>query len=287
MVFIPMSKILPQAKQGNYAVAQFNINGLLWIQAAYEIAEELNSPIILAASDRLIDYLGGFETIYQMALTMHKRMNVSVPVALHLDHGMSIENCISAIDAGFSSVMYDGSHLPILKNIENTKKVCEYAQKYGVSVEAEVGTVGGTEDGVTGGVSYADINECVALVKETKVDALAAALGSIHGKYQGRPKLGFSQMEQLSNLIDIPLVLHGASGIPMDQLKKCIELGHAKINFNTELVTAWADSVRKTMQENPNFYEPRLIMGPAKVSVKEKMHQIIHNIGSQNSGMTI
>lgn len=282
MAFVSMNEILPQAKQGKYAVAQFNINGLLWIQATYEVAEKLNSPIILAASDRLINYLGGFETIYQMALTTHKRMSVSVPVALHLDHGMSVEHCIQAIDAGFSSVMYDGSHLPITENIKNTQKVCQYAKKYSVSVEAEVGTVGGTEDGVTGGVCYADIDECKQLVEATHIDALAAALGSVHGKYQGLPKLGFTEMNQINQQINIPLVLHGASGIPLDQLKKSIELGHAKINFNTELITAWADSVKKTMVQNPNYYEPRLIMEPAKQILKEKMQQIILDLGSLN-----
>lgn len=282
MVFVSMKEILPKAKQEKYAVAQFNMNGLLWIQATFEVAERLNSPIILAASDRLISYLGGFETIYQMALTTYKEMKISIPVALHLDHGSTVEHCIKAIDAGFSSVMYDGSHLSIAENIQNTQQVCEYAKKYNVSVEAEVGSVGGTEDGVIGGIRYADVNECKMLVEETRVDALAAALGSVHGKYQGLPNLGFAEMEQISKEINIPLVLHGASGIPTSQLKKCIELGHAKINFNTELITSWADSVKKTIQEHPDYYEPKLIMEPAKLVLKEKMQQIILNLGSKD-----
>lgn len=278
MAFASMNELLPQAKKGRYAIAQFNINGLQWIQAACEVAQKLKTPVILAASDRLINYLGGFETIYQMAYTTYKNMHVSVPISLHLDHGASIEHCIAAIDAGFSSVMYDGSHLPISENIKNTQKVCDYAKKYNVSVEAEVGLVGGTEDGISGGVRYADLNECKKIVDETQIDALAAALGSIHGKYQGLPKLGFTEMKQLNQQLNIPLVLHGASGIPLDQLKTCIELGHAKINFNTELIIAWSNAVKETIKKNPSYYEPRLIMEPAIQILKDKMREIIINI---------
>lgn len=284
MAFVSMKGLLTQAKKEHYAIPQFNINGLLWIQTGYEAAEQLRSPIILAASDRLIGYLGGFDTVYQMALSLYKEMNVSVPVVLHLDHGASVENCIKAINAGFSSVMYDGSHFPIQENIANTQQVCEYAKKYNVSVEAEVGCIGGTEDGVSGGVIYADFQECIDLVTHTEVDALAAALGSVHGKYKGEPKLGFAQMQALSENIKIPLVLHGASGIPLDQLRRCIELGHAKINFNTELIMAWTDSVRQTLEKNPTIYEPRLILGPARQVLIHVMSRIMTEIGSIGKG---
>ncbi|OCG02083.1 class II fructose-1,6-bisphosphate aldolase [Gilliamella sp. wkB112] len=283
MAFVSMTNMLTQAKHDHYAVAQFNINGLLWIQAILETAEQQKTPIIVAVSDRMVEYLGGFECIYQMVLTTQKKLKITVPVALHLDHGATVEHCLQAIDAGFSSVMFDGSHSPIIENIKNTKVVCDYAKNKGVSVEAEVGTVGGNEDGLIGGINYADFDECIKLVEETKVNALAAALGSVHGKYSGSgPKLGFKEMERLNNHLTIPLVLHGASGIPVEQLKKCIQLGHAKINFNTELVTTWADSVRKTIQENPQVCEPRLIMLPAKQALIEKMTNIIQIIGSAN-----
>lgn len=283
MAFVSMTKMLAQAKREHYAVAQFNINGLLWVQAILEAAEQQKTPIIIAVSDRMVEYLGGFECIYQMVLTTQKKLNITVPVALHLDHGATVEHCLQAIDAGFSSVMFDGSHSPITENIKNTKIVCDYAKKKGVSVEAEVGTVGGNEDGLIGGVNYADFDECVKLVEETHVDALAAALGSVHGKYSGNgPELGFPEMKRLNDHLTIPLVLHGASGIPTDQLQKCIQLGHAKINFNTELVTTWADSVRKTMQENPEVCEPRLIMLPAKQALMDKITNIIRMIGSVN-----
>lgn len=283
MAFVSMKEMLSQAKDKHYAVAQFNMNGLLWIQSTLEAAEKQKSPVILAASDRMVEYLGGFNTIYQMALTTYNKLKITVPVALHLDHGAKVEHCLQAIDAGFSSVMYDGSHYPIDENIKNTKIVCDYAKKYGVTVEAEVGTVGGYEDGLIGGVNYADFDECIRLVDETHADALAAALGSVHGKYSsGGPKLGFAEMERLSKHLTIPLVLHGASGIPIDQLSRSIELGHAKINFNTELITAWADSVRKTMQDNPDMCEPRLIMLPAKQVLMDKMSEIMNTIGSTN-----
>lgn len=178
------------------------------------------SPVIAAASDRLVDYLGGFKTISAMVGALMEEMAITVPVVLHLDHGSSAERRRQAIDAGFSSVMIDGSHHPIDENIAMTKEVTAYAAKHGVSVEAEVGTVGGMEDGLVGGVRYADVAECERIVKETNIDALAAALGSVHGKYQGEPNLGFKEMEAISRMTDIPLVLHGASGIPQDQIKK-------------------------------------------------------------------
>ena len=283
MAFVSITNMLTKAKREKYAVAQFNINGLLWIQAILESAEQLKSPIILAVSDRMVEYLGGFECIHNMVLSIHKKLNITIPVALHLDHGMSVEHCLQAIDAGFSSVMFDGSHSEISENIKNTQIVCNYAKQKGVSVEAEVGTVGGNEDGLIGGVKYADFDECLRLVSETKIDALAAALGSVHGKYNSSgPNLGFKEMERLNNSLKIPLVLHGASGIPEPQLKKCIQFGHAKINFNTELVTVWANSVRNTLQSNPEICEPRLIMLPAKEALEQKIKTIINIMGSSN-----
>lgn len=189
-------------------------------------------------------------------------MNVTVPVALHLDHGSSVEVCKQYIDAGFSSVMFDHSHFPIDENIELTKEVVEYAHPKGVSVEAEVGTVGGTEDGVTGGINYADLNECVRMVKEAHIDALAAALGSVHGTYSGEPVLGFDEMLAISEATGAPLVLHGGSGIPEYQIKKAIERGHAKINVNTELQQQWTAAVRAKLNADAGVYDPRKIIKP-------------------------
>lgn len=219
MAFVSMKELLEDAKREQYAVGQFNINGLQWTKAILQAAQKEQSPVIIAASDRLVDYLGGFKTIAAMVGALMEEMAITVPVVLHLDHGSSAERCRQAIDAGFSSVMIDGSHQPIDENIAMTKEVTDYAAKHDVSVEAEVGTVGGMEDGLVGGVRYADITECERIVKETNIDALAAALGSVHGKYQGEPNLGFKEMEAISRMTDIPLVLHGASGIPQDQIK--------------------------------------------------------------------
>ncbi|MDU5142514.1 MAG: class II fructose-1,6-bisphosphate aldolase [Paenibacillus dendritiformis] len=280
MTFVPMTEMLQRALKENYAVGQFNINGLLWVQAILQAAEEARSPVILAASDRLIEYLGGFATIASMVKAVKEELEITVPVALHLDHGSSFSRCVQAIDAGFSSVMYDGSHLPIQDNIANTHKVTAYAHAHGVSVEAEVGSVGGMEDGLVGGIRYADLSECERLVREAGVDALAPALGSVHGKYQGEPVLGFKEMQAIAEAVRIPLVLHGASGIPLPQLKRAIELGHAKVNYNTELVTAWAEAVRTVMEENPSLCEPRAIMMPAKEALVAKVKEKINELGS-------
>ncbi|KKB74011.1 MULTISPECIES: class II fructose-1,6-bisphosphate aldolase [Bacillus] len=280
MAFVSMKELLTEAKEQHYAIGQFNINGLQWTKAILQAAEEERSPVIAAASDRLIDYLGGFKTVAAMVGALVEELSITVPVVLHLDHGSSAERCRQAIDAGFSSVMIDGSHFPIDENIAMTKEVVSYARLYGVSVEAEVGTVGGMEDGLIGGVKYADLHECIRLVKETDIDALAAALGSVHGKYQGEPKLGFKEMEEISEATDVPLVLHGASGIPADQIARAIRLGHAKININTECMVAWTEKTRTMFKENLDLYEPRAYMTPGIGAVKETVKNKMREFGS-------
>ncbi|MFB9760412.1 class II fructose-1,6-bisphosphate aldolase [Ectobacillus funiculus] len=267
MTLVSMKDLLRKAKEGNYAVGQYNINNLEFAQAFLQAAEEEQAPIILAASDRLVDYLGGFKTIAAMVRSLVEEMSITVPVVLHLDHGMSVERCQKAIDAGFTSVMIDGSHHSIDENIAMTKQVVDYARPRGVSVEAEVGTVGGMEDGLVGGIKYADPNECLRIVKEAGIDALAAALGSVHGPYQGEPQLGFDEMKQISELTNVPLVLHGGSGIPDYQIQKAIELGHAKINVNTENIQAWAQAVREVLVADEKVYEPRAIITPAREAI--------------------
>ncbi|MER0466529.1 class II fructose-1,6-bisphosphate aldolase [Bacillus cabrialesii subsp. cabrialesii] len=280
MAFVSMKELLEDAKREQYAVGQFNINGLQWTKAILQGAEEEQSPVIAAASDRLIDYLGGFKTVAAMVNALMEELSITVPVVLHLDHGSSVERCKQAIDAGFSSVMIDGSHSPIDQNIAMTKEVADYAKLHGVSVEAEVGTVGGMEDGLVGGVKYAALHECRRLVEETNIDALAAALGSVHGKYQGEPKLGFKEMEEIAKTTNIPLVLHGASGIPADQIARTIQLGHAKININTECMVAWAEKTRVMFEENPDLYEPRAYMTPGIDAVKETVISKMREFGS-------
>lgn len=274
---VPMKEMLIKAKREKYAVGQYNINSFQWTEAILQAAEEERAPVILAASDRLVDYLGGFNTIAAMVNTLVTEMGITVPVALHLDHGRSVDSCKRAIDAGFSSVMIDGSHYPIDENIAMTKQVIAYARPHQVSVEAEVGTVGGNEDGLIGGINYADPLECLRLVQETGIDALAAALGSVHGPYQGEPKLGFAEMKEISELTNIPLVLHGGSGIPEYQIHRAIELGHAKINVNTECLQAWTKAVREVLANDKEIYDPKTILTPGKEAiistVKAKMRE--------------
>jgi 6-phospho-5-dehydro-2-deoxy-D-gluconate aldolase len=265
---VSMKEMLLKAKEQKYAVAQININNFQWAEAILEAAQEEQSPVIVASSDRLVDYLGGFKTIATMINSIIEEKNITVPVALHLDHGGSVKRCKEAIDAGYTSVMIDGSHHPIDENIEMTKQVVDYARLHGVSVEAEVGTVGGNEDGLIGGIQYADPRECVRIVKETEIDALAAALGSVHGPYQGEPKLGFAEMKEISKLTNVPLVLHGGSGIPDFQIQKAIELGHAKINVNTECLQEWTKAIREVLANDSEVYDPRAILTPGKEAVK-------------------
>ena len=189
--------------------------------------------------------------------------NITIPVALHLDHGSSFAKCKEALDAGFTSVMIDASHHEFEENIRITKEVVEYAKKTGASVEAELGKVGGQEDDVVAETMYADLQECITLVNETGIDALAPALGSVHGPYQGEPKLGFKEMDEINNaLSETPLVLHGGSGIPVDQIKRAIACGTSKINVNTEFQQAWTELVREALAKNPSVYDPRKVIGP-------------------------
>ncbi|MFP3669474.1 class II fructose-1,6-bisphosphate aldolase [Priestia sp. SIMBA_032] len=277
-----MKEMLLKGKEEKYAVAQININSFQWAEAILEAAQEEQSPIIVASSDRLVDYLGGFKTIAIMVNRIVEDKNITVPVALHLDHGSSVERCKEAIDAGYTSVMIDGSHHPINENIEMTKQVTEYAKLHGVSVEAEVGTVGGNEDGLIGGIQYADPDECVRIVNETGIDALAAALGSVHGPYQGEPKLGFAEMKKISELTNIPLVLHGGSGIPDYQIQKAIELGHSKINVNTECLQAWTKAVREVLNKDKEVFDARAILTPGKEAVKQTVKAKIREFKSSH-----
>ncbi len=273
--------MLPKAKQNHYAVGQFNINSFQWVEAILRAAERQQSPVILASTDRIVDYLGGVNVIAATTKKMIEEMNITVPVVLHLDHGFTVERCTAAIDAGYSSVMYDGSSLPLPENIQRTREVVAYAKAHHVSVEAEIGSVGGTEDGVTSGIQYADPNECYQLVAATRVDALAAALGSVHGPYQGEPNLAFDLMKEISdNLMDVPFALHGGSGIPDYQIIKAIRYGHAKINVNTECNQAWAQTIRTLLTEKPDLYSPPDILGPGMAAIEQVVTRKIQLFGS-------
>lgn len=273
-------EMLQKAKQGKYAVAQFNINNLEWTKAILEACEAEKSPVILGVSEGAAKYMGGFKAVSGMVNGMVDSLNVSIPVALHLDHGTSFESCKNAIDAGFTSVMIDASKFDLDGNIATTKEVVEYAASRNVSVEAELGHVGGEEDGIIGGILYADKDDCVKLVAETGIDMLAAALGSVHGPYQGEPKLGFTEMEEISKAIPIGLVLHGGSGIPEHQIKKSIELGTVKINVNTELQQAFTAAVRDVLNNDGKVYDPRKYLGPGMKACIDACVNKIREFGS-------
>lgn len=278
MPLVSMVNMLNKAREGKYAVGQFNINNLEWTKTILETAQKNNAPVILGVSEGAMKYMGGFETIVGMVKGLMKYLNITVDVAIHLDHGSSFVSCKAALDAGFTSVMIDGSHHPIEENIKMTKEVVEYAHSLGASVEAEVGTVGGNEDGVIGGIQYADLNECVRLIKETGVDALAPALGSVHGPYQGEPVLGFVEMAAIGEATQKPLVLHGGTGIPDEKIQRAIACGTCKINVNTECQLAFNKILREFLadEKNAKTYDPRKLIGPATkgiaAAVEEKMN---------------
>lgn len=281
MPLVSMKEMLDTAKEKKYAVGQFNLNNLEFTQAILQAAEEEKSPVILGVSEGAARYMGGFKTVVKMVEGLMEDYGTTVPVAIHLDHGSSFEKCKEAIDAGFTSVMIDASHHPFEENIATTSKVVEYAHSKGVSVEAELGTVGGQEDDIVAeGVIYADPKECEELVKRTNIDCLAPALGSVHGPYKGEPNLGFTEMEEIGNATGLPLVLHGGTGIPTKDIEKSISLGTAKINVNTENQIASAKAVRETLAAKPEEYDPRKYLGPARDAIKATVAGKMREFGS-------
>ncbi|MEH7383870.1 class II fructose-bisphosphate aldolase [Bacillus sp. JJ1521] len=281
MPLVSMKEMLEKAKAEGYAVGQFNLNNLEFTQAILQAAQEENSPVILGVSEGAGRYMGGFNTVVAMVKALMVDYKVTVPVAIHLDHGSSFENCAKAIHAGFTSVMIDASHHPYEENIAITSKVVELAHFHGVSVEAELGTVGGQEDDVIAeGVIYADVNECVDLVNRTGIDCLAPALGSVHGPYKGEPNLGFKEMEEIGQKTGLPLVLHGGTGIPTKDIQRAVSLGTAKINVNTENQISSAKAVREALAAKPEEYDPRKYLGPARDAIRETVKGKMREFGS-------
>lgn len=285
MPLVSMTEMLNKAKSEGYAVGQFNLNNLEFSQAILQAAEEENSPVILGVSEGAGRYMGGYKTVVAIVKALMEEYKVTVPVAIHLDHGSSYESCAKAIHAGFTSVMIDASHHPFEENIEITSKVVELAHFHGISVEAELGTVGGQEDDVIAeGVIYADPKECQELVERTGIDTLAPALGSVHGPYKGEPNLGFKEMEEIGAATGVPLVLHGGTGIPTKDIQKAISFGTAKINVNTENQISAARAVRETLAAKPEEYDPRKYLGPARDAIKETVKGKMREFGSSNKG---
>ena len=275
-----MEEMLKKAQIGKYAVPQFNVNNLEWAKVILEECEANKSPVILGIREGAIKYMGGYKTVANMLKALIADLKITIPVAIHLDHGSSVESCLSAISAGFSSVMIDASRNSLDLNIELTSKVVKVAHKYSVTVESEVGTISGSEDSITGSETFATIEECMAMYNKTKIDALAPALGSVHGLYKGEPNLQFKRMLEISNKIPTPLVLHGGSGIPDDKIREAINCGITKINVNTELQIAWAKDVRHFLATDSRTYDPRKIIKAGEKGLKKTVREKILLFGS-------
>ena len=278
-MLVSAKEMLDKAKAGHYAVGQFNINNLEWTKSILLTAQEMNSPVILGVSEGAGKYMTGFKTVAAMVKAMIEELNITVPVALHLDHG-TYEGCYKCIEAGFSSIMFDGSHYPIEENVAKTKELVAVCKEKGMSLEAEVGSIGGEEDGVVGKGECADPQEC-KMIADLGINFLAAGIGNIHGKYpENWEGLSFETLDAIQQLTgDMPLVLHGGTGIPEDMIKKAISLGVAKINVNTECQLSFADATRKYIEAGKDLegkgFDPRKLLAPGaeaiKATVKEKM----------------
>ena len=285
-MLVSAKEMLQKAKEGKYAVGQFNINNLEWTKAILLTAQEMNSPVILGVSEGAGKYMAGYKTVVGMVNGMLEELKITVPVALHLDHG-SYEGCLKCIEAGFSSVMFDGSHYPIEENVAKTTELVKICEEKGLSLEAEVGSIGGEEDGVVGAGECADPNECKAIA-DLGVTMLAAGIGNIHGKYPANWQgLSFETLDAVQQLTGaMPLVLHGGTGIPEDMIKKAISLGVAKINVNTECQLSFAAATRKYIEEGKDLqgkgFDPRKLLAPGAEAIKATVKEEIELFGSAN-----
>ena len=283
-MLVSAKDMMEKARDGKYAVGQFNINNLEWTKAILNTAEKLQSPVILGVSGGAGKYMTGFKTVAAMVKAMDETLGITVPVALHLDHG-TYDQCYDCIKAGFTSIMFDGSHYPIDENIKKTTELVNVAHNLGLSIEAEVGSIGGEEDGVIGMGECADPDECKSIA-DLGVDMLAAGIGNIHGKYPANwPGLSFETLAAVKEKIgDMPLVLHGGTGIPADMIQKAISLGVSKINVNTECQLSFADATRKYVEAGKDLegkgFDPRKLLAPGCEAIKETVREKINLFGS-------
>lgn len=283
-MLVSATEMLKKARDGKYAVGQFNINNLEWTKAILLTAQECNSPVILGVSEGAGKYMTGFETVAAMVAAMDKSLGITVPVALHLDHG-SYEGCYKCIKAGFTSIMFDGSHFPIEENVKKTTELVNVSHNLGLSIEAEVGSIGGEEDGVVGAGECADPNEC-KMIADLGVDFLAAGIGNIHGKYpENWAGLSFETLAAVNEKVgDMPLVLHGGTGIPDDMIKKAISLGVAKINVNTECQLSFQEATREYIEagkdQQGKGFDPRKLLNPGFEAIKAKVKEKMELFGS-------
>ncbi len=281
-MIVNAKKMLEDAKVNKYAVPHFNINNLEWTRYILEECNRLKSPVILGVSEGAIRYMGGYKVVANLVKNLDEELNIQIPVAIHLDHGSSVESCKKAVDAGFTSVMIDASKYSLEENIDMTKQVVEYARIKNITIEAEIGHIGGSEDNMSSELAYAKVDDAVKLYNETKIDFLAPALGSVHGLYKGEPCLDFDKMKEISEKTNIPLVLHGGTGIDDEKLKKAIASGICKVNINTELQIAWTKAVRKFLSEDTKAYDPRTVIKSGEQSMKQAIEHKVNVLGSIN-----
>ena len=281
-VIVNAKKMLEDAKVNKYAVPHFNINNLEWTRYILEECNRLKSPVILGVSEGAIRYMGGYKVVANLVKNLDEELNIQIPVAIHLDHGSSVESCKKAVDAGFTSVMIDASKYSLEENIDMTKQVVEYARIKNITIEAEIGHIGGSEDNMSSEIAYAKVDDALKLYNETKIDFLAPALGSVHGLYKGEPCLDFDKMKEISEKTNIPLVLHGGTGIDDEKLKKAIASGICKVNINTELQIAWTKAVRKFLSEDTKAYDPRTVIKSGEQSMKQAIEHKVNVLGSIN-----
>ncbi len=272
--------LLLKAYKEGYAIPAYNINNLEWTKYILKACVEDNSPVILAVTESAIKYFGGYHTVVNTVKSLVQDMNVKIPVVLHLDHGSSYESCIKAIDAGFTSVMFDGSNLSLDENVDITNKIIEYAKAHDVSVEAEIGNLGADEN--PSEPVYSDFDEVTEFVSRTDIDSLAPSIGNVHGIYKGEPKLNFELLGSICKAVKIPLVLHGASGLDENKIKTAIFCGVSKININTDLQYAWASAVRIYLNQNKDVYDPRKIIGSGEKAIINTIKQKNILFGSNN-----
>ncbi|TNJ67726.1 class II fructose-1,6-bisphosphate aldolase [Paenibacillus hemerocallicola] len=282
MPLVSMKRMLLHALDGGYAVGQFNLNNLEFTQAILLAAQEEQAPVILGVSEAYIPYMGGLDCISGIVRSLIGHYGISVPVALHLDHGTSFDLCVRALHAGFTSVMIDASHQPLERNIDVTRRVVQTAHALGATVEAELGRITGREDDLVveeAESRYAVPEQCARLARATGIDCLAPALGSVHGPYRGQPRLGFARMEEIRRLTGLPLVLHGGSGLPDEEIERAIAHGTCKINVNTDNQTAFTATVRQFLNDHPGTYDPRDYFVPAREAIKAAVKAKIGRFG--------
>ncbi len=267
-------KLLEKAKKNKIAIPQFNINNLEWTKYILEECNLNNSPVIIGVTEKTINYMGGYEVVANIIKNLDKSLNIKVPIVIHLDHGTSFESCKTAIENGFTSVMIDASKLPLEENIKLTKKVVEYAEKYTVTVEAELGSIGENKN------LYTNLSDAITFVNKTKIDSFAPAIGNVHGIYKDPISIDLNLLEDLNKNINIPIVLHGASGINNKLLEELINIGINKVNINTELQIAWSNELKKFLSTNGTIYDPRKIIGSGEKEIKRIIKEKIELLKS-------